>query len=103
MMFAEDPDRTCRANTSGRTGVYRGEHTRQLANGVQQVRYYAASYTIGPDGRRTKRSKKFYFGTERTEDEALDLAIEFREGWEDAYLSGGATAVKRFFKSWNAG
>lgn len=102
MMFAEKPDRRLKSNRSGRTGVYRGEHTRELATRTQLVRYYAASYTIGPDGKRTNRAKRFYFGTDRSEEEARALAIEFRERWEDAFLEGGVRGVRSFFKAWNS-
>lgn len=99
MMFAEDPERRLSSNRSGRTGVYRGEHARRRASGTQMVRYYAASYAIGPDGRRTNRAKRFSFGAERSEEEARSLAIEFREEWERAYLEGGVRGVKAFFKA----
>lgn len=100
MMFMENPKRVLSSNSSGRTGVYRGEHTRRLANGTQMVRYYAASYAIGPDGKRTNRSKRFYYGTERTEREAQALAMRFREQWEKAFLRDGTRGVRAFFKSW---
>lgn len=100
MMFAESPGRVLRSNSSGRTGVYRGGHTRRRATGTQEVRYWAASYTIGPDGRKTKGSRRFYFGTERTEEEAKKLAVGFRESWEEAFLTGGARGVKTFFRRW---
>lgn len=99
MMFVEAPERRLKSNRSGRTGVYRGEHTRRRSNGTQVVRYYAASYAIGPDGRRTNRSKRFSFGTDRSEEEARALAIEFREEWERAFLEGGVRGVKAFFKA----
>lgn len=98
MMFAENPERVLKSNRSGRTGVYRGEHPRKLVNGTQQVRYWAASYAVGPDGKKTKRSRRFYFGTERTEEEAKELAIRFREEWEEAFLRGGARAVREYFR-----
>lgn len=101
MMFAENPQRLLKSNSSGRTGVYRGRHKRLLATGTQDVRYWAASYTIGPDGKRTKRSKRFYYGVERTEEEARELAVQFREGWEQAYLESGARGVKAFFRHWS--
>lgn len=100
MMFAENPERRLKSNVSGRTGVYRSEHPRRRASGTHMVRYYAASYAIGPDGRRTKRSRRFYFGGERSEEEARELAIRFREQWERAFLEGGSRGVKAFFKAW---
>lgn len=102
MMFAENPERRLRSNSSGRTGVYRGEHERRRSTGTQVVRYYAASYAIGPDGKRTNRAKRFHFGTERSEEEARALAVEFREQWERAFLEGGVRGVKAFFKAWSA-
>lgn len=102
MMFSDNPARLLKSNSSGRTGVYRGEHTRRLATRTQHVRYYAASYAIGPDGKPTNRSKRFYYGTERSEEEARELATQFREEWEAAFLEGGARAVKAFFRAWDS-
>lgn len=101
LMFPEDRERTSAHNSSGRTGVYRSQATRTLPSGTRIVQHYwAASYTVGPDGRKKRGSKSFYFGTVRTEDEAHELALRFRVGWEEAYLDGGARAVRRFFKEW---
>lgn len=100
MMFSNDPGQTLSSNNSGRTGVYRGEHRRNRDGGSSTVQYWAASYAIGPDGKTTKRSKRFFFGTKRTEEEARDLAMRFREEWEKAFLEGGRRRVKAFFRQW---
>ncbi|MFP4115069.1 MAG: hypothetical protein ACOC2Y_09485 [Spirochaetota bacterium] len=83
-------------NMSGTPGV----HQSQLTRNGNVSRYWAAHYSIGPNGRRTHRSKRFYFGTKRTEDEARALAVEFRTGWVDAFEQDGVNGVKRFFKEW---
>ncbi|WP_455383143.1 hypothetical protein [Salinispira pacifica] len=101
MKYPENPKRLLKNNLSGRTGVYRSEFTVTRPYGEQQVRFWAASYRIGPDGRRTNRSRRFYIG-ERSEREAKRLAVRFREGWEQAYLTGGVNGVKRFFREWDA-
>lgn len=84
-------------NVSGTPGV----HESQLTRNGNVSRYWAAHYSIGPNGRRTHRSKRFYFGTKRTSDEARALAEEFRTGWVDAFESDGTDGVKRFFKRWD--
>ena len=98
MKFVDDPRRVARINTSGRTGVYRGDHFVQRGETKQRIRYWAASYSIGRDGEKTNRSKRFYFGVERTEEEAKALAMRFRDRWERAYLKGGTDAIRRFFE-----
>jgi hypothetical protein len=85
-------------NMSGTPGV----HQSQLTRNGNVSRYWAAHYSIGPNGRRTHRSKRFYFGTKRTEAEARALAEEFRTGWVNAFESDGVDGVKRFFKEWEA-
>lgn len=87
---------TIRSNTSGVTGVYRTVYRR---NG-REYPCWAAHYSVGPDGKRTHRAKRFYFGRSRSEPEAFELAVSFRRGWEDAYRSGGSQAIRRFFKEW---
>ena len=85
-------------NVSGTPGV----HQSQLTRNGNVSRYWAAHYSIGPNGRRTHRSKRFYFGTKRTEEEARSLAEEFRTGWVNAFESDGTNGVKAFFKEWEA-
>ena len=85
-------------NVSGTPGV----HQSQLTRNGNVSRYWAAHYSIGPNGRRTHRSKRFYFGTKRTDAEARALAQEFRTGWVDAFEQDGVDGVKRFFKEWDA-
>ena len=83
-------------NMSGTPGV----HQSQLTRNGNVSRYWAAHYSIGPNGRRTHRSKRFYFGTKRTSDEARGLAEEFRTGWVTAFEAEGVNGVKQFFKEW---
>lgn len=85
-------------NMSGTPGV----HQSQLTRNGNVSRYWAAHYSIGPNGKRTHRSKRFYFGTKRTEDEARALAEEFRTGWVAAFEKNGVDGVKQFFKEWEA-
>jgi len=101
LKYPENPQRVQRHNLSGRNGVYRSEFVTRRARGEQEVRYWAASYTIGPDGQKTNRSRRFYIG-ERSEEDARRLATEFREGWEHAFLTGGNVGVKKFFRQWDA-
>ena len=84
-------------NVSGTPGV----HQSQLTRNGNVSRYWAAHYSIGPNGRRTHRSKRFYFGTKRTDAEARALAEEFRTGWVDAFEAGGTDGVKQFFREWD--
>ncbi|MFW5688214.1 MAG: hypothetical protein ACOC1U_01480 [Spirochaetota bacterium] len=84
-------------NVSGTPGV----HQSQLTRNGNVSRYWAAHYSIGPNGRRTHRSKRFYFGKRRSEDEARALAEEFRTGWVDAFEKDGINGVKAFFKEWD--
>jgi hypothetical protein len=100
MQFPEAPGRTSNANISGRNGVYRGEHVSRRGDQRQEVRYWAASYSIGPDGTPTSRSRRFYFGVRRSEETARKLAIRFREEWEQAFLARGAKGVVKFFRNW---
>ena len=83
-------------NVSGTPGV----HQSQLTRNGNVSRYWAAHYSIGPNGRRTHRSKRFYFGTKRTSDEARALAEEFRSGWVAAFEAEGVNGVKQFFNEW---
>jgi len=83
-------------NVSGTPGV----HQSQLTRNGNVSRYWAAHYSIGPNGRRTHRSKRFYFGTKRTDAEARALAEEFRTGWVNAFEEGGTDGVKQFFREW---
>lgn len=83
-------------NMSGTPGV----HKSQLTRNGNVSRYWAAHYSIGPNGRRTHRSKRFYYGTKRTEEEARALAEEFRTGWVNAFEENGVNGVKAFFKAW---
>lgn len=83
-------------NMSGTPGV----HQSQLTRNGNVSRYWAAHYSIGPNGRRTHRSKRFYFGTKRTSDEARALAEEFRTGWVAAFEKNGTDGVKQFFREW---
>ncbi|MFW5884513.1 MAG: hypothetical protein ACOCVW_03435, partial [bacterium] len=83
-------------NVSGTPGV----HQSQLTRNGNVSRYWAAHYSIGPNGRRTHRSKRFYYGTKRTEEEARALAEEFRTGWVEAFERDGVNGVKQFFREW---
>lgn len=83
-------------NVSGTPGV----HQSQLTRNGNVSRYWAAHYSIGPNGRRTHRSKRFYFGTKRTEAQARALAEEFRTGWVAAFERDGINGVKQFFREW---
>ncbi len=83
-------------NMSGTPGV----HQSQLNRDGNVSRYWAAHYSIGPNGRRTHRSKRFYFGTRRTSEEARALAEEFRTGWVAAFEESGVDGVKQFFREW---
>lgn len=83
-------------NVSGTPGV----HQSQLTRNGNVSRYWAAHYSIGPNGKRTHRSKRFYFGVKRTEEEARALAEEFRTGWVQAFEENGIDGVKKFFKEW---
>lgn len=83
-------------NMSGTPGV----HQSQLTRNGNVSRYWAAHYSIGPNGRRTHRSKRFYFGTKRTSEEARALAEEFRTGWVAAFEKDGTDGVKQFFRDW---
>ena len=83
-------------NVSGTPGV----HQSQLTRNGNVSRYWAAHYSIGPNGRRTHRSKRFYYGTKRTEAEARALAEEFRTGWVEAFERNGVNGVKQFFREW---
>ena len=83
-------------NMSGTPGVHR---SRLIRDGATSE-YWAAHYSVGPNGKRTHRSKRFYFGTKRTSDEAKALAVEFRTRWVHAYENGGPDAIKQFFKDW---
>ena len=83
-------------NVSGTPGV----HQSQLTRNGNVSRYWAAHYSIGPNGRRTHRSKRFYYGTKRTEEEARSLAEEFRTGWVEAFERDGVNGVKQFFREW---
>ncbi|MFW5788421.1 MAG: hypothetical protein ACOCW3_00655 [Spirochaetota bacterium] len=83
-------------NVSGTPGV----HQSQLTRNGNVSRYWAAHYSIGPNGRRTHRSKRFYYGTKRTEAEARALAEEFRTGWVEAFERDGVNGVKQFFREW---
>ena len=83
-------------NVSGTPGV----HQSQLTRNGNVSRYWAAHYSIGPNGRRTHRSKRFYYGTKRTEAEARTLAEEFRTGWVEAFERNGVNGVKQFFREW---
>jgi len=103
MMFPEDPSRTLASNTSGRTGVYKSVLRRRTGNRTSEQYFWAAHYTVGPDGKPTHGAKRFYFGQVRDEEEAKRLATEFREGWEEAYLSGRTAATRRFFREWERG
>jgi len=85
-------------NVSGTPGV----HQSQLTRNGNVSRYWAAHYSIGPNGRRTHRSKRFYYGTKRTDAEARALAEEFRTGWVAAFESSGTDGVKQFFRDWEA-
>lgn len=85
-------------NMSGTPGV----HKSRLVRGENVSEYWAAHYSIGPNGRRTHRSKRFYFGTKRTDEEAKALAVEFRTRWVEAFESGGTDGVKAFFRAWEA-
>ncbi|MFP4376556.1 MAG: hypothetical protein ACLFP4_05890 [Spirochaetales bacterium] len=85
-------------NMSGTPGVHESKLTR---NGNEH-RYWAAHYSIGPDGKRTHRSRRFYFGTKRTSEEARALAEEFRTKWVAAFEENGTDGVKKFFKEWEA-
>lgn len=83
-------------NMSGTPGV----HQSQLTRNGNVSRYWAAHYSIGPNGKRTHRSKRFYFGAKRTEEEARALADEFRTSWVAAFEHDGVDGVKRFFREW---
>ncbi len=90
-----------RRNKSGRNGVFRSrEHYR---HDKSRYRYYwGASYTIDQFGRTNiVRSEKFYVD-EYGEQVAKQLAIEFREMWEEAALQG-VDAVKEFFAAHKEG
>lgn len=102
MKYPENPKKVLRHNLSGRNGVYRSEFMVRRPTGDQQVKYWAASYSIGPDGKQTSRSRRFYIG-QRSEREAKRLAVRFREGWEQAFLEAGRPGVKRFFRAWDTG
>ncbi len=101
MMFPENPTRTLSTNTSGRTGVYHGQLRRPTKSGVTVQSFWAAHYNIGADGKPTHSAKRFYYGRVRSSEEAKQLAIEFREGWEAAFLEGKSSAIRRFFREWS--
>jgi len=100
MQFIDEPEKRSRANTSGRTGVYRSRLKRRRGGKVTVQDYWAAHYTIGATGERKKGIKRFFYGQTRTEREAKKLAVEFRSGWEDAFRKEGAKGLKRFFREW---
>jgi len=100
MQFVDEPEKRSKANTSGRTGVYRSRLKRTRGKRITIQQYWAAHYTIGPGGEHKKGIKRFFYGQSRSEREAKKLAIEFRKGWEQAFLGGGAKEVKRFFQTW---
>ncbi len=102
LKYPENPKKVLSHNISGRNGVYRSEFVTRRPSGEQHVRYWAASYSIGPNGKRTNRSRRFYIGR-RSEREAKRLAVRFREGWEQAFLAEGSAGVKRFFREWDSG
>ena len=83
-------------NMSGTPGV----HKSQLTRNGNVSRYWAAHSSVGSNGKRTHRSKRFYFGKRRSEAEARALAEEFRTGWVDAFEADGINGVKEFFKAW---
>lgn len=84
-------------NMSGTPGV----HESRLTRNGNVHRYWAAHYSIGPDGKRTHRSRRFYYGTKRSSDEARALAEDFRKRWVEAFEENGTDGVKEFFKQWD--
>jgi len=83
-------------NKSGVTGVYRSQDIKTLRNGDVSVNYYWAAFCpIGPSGQRNKWSKTYHVN-KYGEEEAKQLAIEFRKGWEEAALQG-EEVLEEFF------
>ncbi|MBI1877859.1 MAG: hypothetical protein HYR94_06465 [Chloroflexi bacterium] len=85
------------ANRSGINGVYQ-THSVHKSGAVQE--YWAAFVPIGPDGQ--KYTKRFYINSERDEEEAFRLAVEYRRMWEEAAREG-EKAIRRFFSEYEEG
>ena len=88
-------------NKSGRNGVYRSRSTYRYDK--SRYRYFwGASYTIDRFGKtKVIRSERFWID-EHGEEQAKQLAIEFREMWEEA-AEKGVEAVKEFFAAYREG
>lgn len=98
LRFLNDPGRTTRRNKSGITGVFKSSDRRP---GRESVSYWAASYRIGPDGKRRHGRVTFRFRPGlRTETEARALAARFRRQYEAAYRRAGVAGVMEFWKQW---
>lgn len=74
-------------NKSGVSGVYR-------TTGPRGYPCWVAYYNRDARGRRVHRQKRFYFGRERTEDEAMAAAKAFRLAFNRAIASG---ELRNFF------
>jgi hypothetical protein len=81
-------------NSSGVNGVYR-THDYTKRHRIRRD-YWAAHFSIDRFGNQhVLRHKRFYID-EHGEKEARQMAIEFRQGWEEAARKG-VEAVKQFF------
>lgn len=78
-----------RRNKSGTTGVCRGRKDRPDC--------WTVSVVIGPQG--NKYLKRFPIDSAQDEEEALDLAIEYRREWEMA-VDKGLKALIKFFEDY---
>ena len=82
-------------NTSGVNGVYRTHAYHGWDKKKEHKAFYWAAFcSIGPKGQK-RWTKRFYVDT-HGETEAKRLAIEFRQGWEEA-VKGGQRALDEFF------
>jgi hypothetical protein len=88
-----------RRNTSGVIGVHRS-HSYHHESGLKQE-YWAAFCPVGPDGKRYM--KRFYITDENySEEQAFQLAVEFRKMWEEAADEGERT-LRRFWAEVESG
>ena len=84
-------------NKSGKTGVYR-THSYHGGTGLKQE-FWGVYCSVGPYGR--PWTKQFYIST-HGEEGAKQMAIEFREMWEEA-VDKGEKALKQFFEEYHSG
>ena len=83
-------------NVSGVNGVYKSNT--KSKDGKNRY-FWAAHYTIGPDGKRTRGSRRFYFGpNSRSEREAHEQAVRWRKRYEEAWEDGGKQGVMQFWQ-----